>query len=83
MGAAEVLPKVISSIPDWAAILGFISGGGFAVFVAVWFMLRLDSRLEKFTEAVTKLEAAVADLGRSEKRSDPIGIRGRGGNRDE
>jgi hypothetical protein len=55
-------------------ILGFITGGGFAVFVALWFLLRLDARLKEFAEAVHRLELAIDRMSRSPNSSGRVGM---------
>lgn len=39
----------------WKEIQAFITGAGFSVFVAVWFLLKTDKTLERLTRAVEKL----------------------------
>lgn len=38
-------------------IQAFITGAGFSVFVAVWYMLKHDRALTELTKAVTELRA--------------------------
>jgi hypothetical protein len=74
---SEALVVVVAMDTKLPEILGFITGGGFAVFVAVWFLLRLDSRLKEFTEAVHRLELAVERMSPAANSSGRGGMGGR------
>lgn len=42
-------------IPDLDKLLAFVSGAGFSVFVACWFMLKHDKSLSELTTAINEL----------------------------
>ena len=46
---------------DLDRVAAFISGAGFAVFVALWFLLKTDKRLEELTRAIEKLRVCLVD----------------------
>lgn len=59
---------------EYEKIGAFISGAGFAVFVAVWFLLKTDRRLEALTAAIIELKVCLRNIfgeggsyGKSEK----------------
>lgn len=80
MGSAPLLVGV-SFLDDLPKIIGFLTGGGFAVFVSVWFMVRLDHRLKELSDAVTALRVAIAMLKPDDKPSGGSGMSGTGRNR--
>lgn len=43
---------------------------GFPVFVAVWFMWRIEQKLDKFTNALEKLYTVVTIMAKLEKEED-------------
>lgn len=58
---------------DLEKILAFISGAGFSVFVAVWFMVKHDRRLDELTAAIKELAAVLTLMERlqiSRRRPD-------------
>ena len=69
-------------MPTWEQISAFITGAGFSVFVAVWFMVLHDKRLENLTEALRELRvtlAIMAGIERAGGRSDMGGREGPAG----
>lgn len=51
---------------DWTfdKIQAFITGAGFSVFVALWYMIRHDKSLEALTKAINELRDAVMKIGK-------------------
>jgi len=47
---------------DFDKLLFFISGAGFAVFVVVWFMLRLEAKMEQLSKAISEAGQSTALL---------------------
>ena len=47
--------------PTWPEIQAFITGTGFAVFVAIWFLVKTEKTLEKLTAAINRLTDKLND----------------------
>lgn len=56
-GAAEA-----NGIPD---IVGLLREFGFPIFVSVWFMRRMEKRMEKFTDTIQTLLTAVTIMAKT------------------
>lgn len=84
MGSAPLLVGV-SFTPNWPEIQAFVTGAGFSVFVAVWFMVRHDKRLSELSEAIRELrETLILITGReSAPRRAGMGETGSGGREKE
>lgn len=46
---------------DLRELSGFIAGSGFAVFVAVWMLVRVTGRIEELTVAIRELKVFLED----------------------
>lgn len=77
MGAAPLVVGV-SFLPSWEQISGFITGAGFSVFVAVWFMLAHDRKVEALTEAIKELRITLAVIAGGQGAPRSSGMRGEG-----
>jgi hypothetical protein len=69
--------------PTWAEIQAFVTGAGFSVFVAVFFMLKHDRNLAEVLKGITELRLLV-EFG-APLRTGPgsVGMRGRSGESDK
>lgn len=62
MGAAESGSGPSVSLTD---VTGLLREFGFPIFVSVWFMWRLERRMDAFTESINKLLTIVTIMSRS------------------
>jgi hypothetical protein len=56
MGSVPPLVGV-SIFHDLDKVAAFITGAGFSVFVAVWFMVKVDRKLEELATAIRELSS--------------------------
>lgn len=62
MGAAGSAPESSVSVTD---VTGLLREFGFPIFVSVWFMWRLERRMDAFTESINKLLTIVTIMSKS------------------
>jgi hypothetical protein len=62
MGAAESGTESSISLTD---VTGLLREFGFPIFVSVWFMWRLERRMDAFTESINKLLTIVTIMSKS------------------
>lgn len=78
LGAAPLLVGVSLDL-TWQSIQGFVTGAGFSVFVAVWFMVRHDKRLTELTEALIELRLVLSLMSGAQTASRRVGMGYTGG----
>lgn len=74
MGSAPLLIGV-SFLPDLEKIGAFVTGAGFSVFVAVWYMVKHDRKLEELSLAIRELSAVLHLIHRIENPARGSGMR--------
>ncbi len=62
VAAGDVAPATGASTMD---VLALLREFGFPIFVAVWFMWRLEKRLDRYTEQIEKLHIVVTVMAKT------------------
>lgn len=72
LGAFAVLLMGADSGNATVDVIGLLREFGFPIFVCVWFMWRLEKRLDKFTESIEKLYNINTVLLKAVDESHPL-----------